>query len=298
MSDDLDWDDLRYFLRAIQAGTLSGAARGLGVEHSTIGRRLTRLEQSLGAALVVRGPDGLKLTRLGTKLLPLVETVERAVAVVRNVAEAERACVRLSVPSGFTKMFTAGIPELRREHPSLSLAIVSGARAVDLKQGEADLALRTGPVTEEDLVTRKLCTVGWSLYASKAYLARRPEPIDPDDLSGHELIGFDRALAGVPAAKWLDERAHDATFVLRSREMTDVLAATVAGIGIAVLPCILGDDEAELMRLTPAVIAKNNVSLVYRREARASEQVRAVARFVARLVGEQAERISGARGHG
>lgn len=148
VSDDLNWDELRYFVRAIQAGTLSGAARVLGVEHSTIGRRLTRLEQSLGAALVVRAPDGLKLTRLGAKLLPLVESVDQAVATVRNAADAEKACVRLAVPSGFTKMFTAGIPDLRREHPGLSLAIVSGARPVDLKHGEADLALRTGPVTE------------------------------------------------------------------------------------------------------------------------------------------------------
>lgn len=97
----------------------------------------------------------------------------------------------------------------------------------------------------------------------------------------------------MPAAKWLEERAHNATLALRSREMTDVLAATLAGIGIAVLPCILGDDEAELIRITPTVVAKNNVSLVYRREARASEHVRMVARFVVRVVGEHAGRIAG-----
>jgi len=86
-ADDLDWDDLRYFLRAASAATLAGAARRMGVEHTTIGRRLASLERGLGAALVLRSPEGLKLTPLGEKVLPLVENVERA---VQQVEEAVR----------------------------------------------------------------------------------------------------------------------------------------------------------------------------------------------------------------
>ena len=83
--DDLNWDDLRYFLRAAQSHTLAGAARALGVEHSTIGRRLAALEQALGAPVVLRNPDGLQLTPLGERLLPLVVEIERGVVAIQDV---------------------------------------------------------------------------------------------------------------------------------------------------------------------------------------------------------------------
>src|SRR5262245_14168671 len=198
-ADDLDWDDLRYFLRAANARTLAGAARRLGVEHSTIGRRLSALERALGAPLVLRGPDGLTLTPLGEEVAPLAAEVERAVLAVCERVVSRREHVRLAVPSGFTGFFAERIAQLRAERPRLLVEILSGARAVDLKRGEADLAIRIGPVTDGDLVMRKLCEVGWSLYASKAYLARHPLPADVHDLSGHEVIVYDGSLAGLRA---------------------------------------------------------------------------------------------------
>ena len=105
--DDLDWDDLRYFLKAAQAKTLVGAARAMGVEHTTIGRRPSALERSLGAALVLRGPDGLTLTPLGEKVMPMIQDIERDVRKVFELAasqtllpcylgDREQALVRLS----------------------------------------------------------------------------------------------------------------------------------------------------------------------------------------------------------
>src|SRR5215471_18191655 len=97
--EELDWNDLRYFLRAAQAGTLAGAARAMGVEHSTIGRRLASLERALGAPLVIRAPDGLHLTPLGKSLLPLVEEVDHAVSAVHGHASQRHARVRLAMPT-------------------------------------------------------------------------------------------------------------------------------------------------------------------------------------------------------
>jgi DNA-binding transcriptional LysR family regulator len=290
---DFDWDDLRYFLRAMQAKTLAGAARAMRVEHTTVGRRLSALERALGAPLVLRGPDGLQLTPLGEQALPLVEEVERAVAKIRALVASQRSRVRLAVPSGFTPFFTEGLARLRAKHPELSLEIVSGSRPVDLKKGEADVALRSGLVADDDLVARKLGVSGWSLYASDAYLARKPGEIDPDDLSEHEIIGYDASLSSVPAAKWIEERATKARIVLRSREMTDMLAAAVSGVGLAVLPCSLADGETTLRRLTPKVVATRDIFLVYRREARLSAEVRAVIQFVADVMREHADRLSG-----
>ena len=294
-ADDLDWDDLRYFLRAAQARTLAGAARAMGVEHTTIGRRISALERSLGAPLVLRGPEGLQLTPLGERLSPLVEEVERAVSAVRDLAASSGTRVRLAVPSGWTGLFAPRLAQLHRDAPGVSLELVSGSRPVDLKKGEADLAIRSGPIGDNDLVVRKLGESGWSLYASPAYLARRPRPRDPDDLAGHDLIGYDAALAAMPSAKWIEARAAGAAIVLRSREMTEMVAAALSGAGLAVLPCMLGDAEPALERLTDRVVATRALSLVYRREARLSAGVRAVIRFVIDTVRGQASLISGVR---
>lgn len=294
-ADQLDWDDLRYFLRAAEARSLAGAARALRVEHTTIGRRLSALERALGAPLVLRRPDGLSLTALGESVLPLVEGVERAVLALREHVTSRRARVRLAVPSGFTQYFTEGIAELCKEHPGLALEIVSGARPVDLKKGEADLAIRSGPIADASLIVRKLFDSGWSLYAAESYLARRPAPRDPDDLTGHDVIGFDASLAATPAAKWMEEHALKATIVLRSREMTDMLTAAKSGVGLAVLPCSLGDEEPALRRLTSEVVATRSISLVYPREARLRPELRIVVRFVLDVMSKHADRFAGVR---
>ena len=208
-----------------------------------------------------------------------------------RAAQATR--VRLAVPSGWANLFAGEIAQLQRDQPGVSLELVSGARPADLKKGEADLALRSGPVADADLVVRSLVESGFSVYASQAYLAQHPAPAQLDDLTGHALIGFDAALAESPAAKWLEARASSGAIVLRSREMADMLAAAISGVGIAVIPCFLGDAEPRLVRLTPEVVASRRFSLVYRREAKLSPHVRAVASWVVEVVQRHARRIAG-----
>lgn len=290
---DLDWDDLRYFLEAARAQTLAGAARKLGIEHTTIGRRLAALERALGAALVLRGPDGLRLTPLGERLLPIAEQIERTVHSLRDLAERGVSRVRLAVPSGFARLFVAGLPALRAQHPDLMLEIVSGARIVDLEQSEADLAVRGAPIEAGDLIARRLCVSGWSLYAAPSYLERHAAPASFDDLSGHDLIGFHASLSQQHAAQWLEQRAGPASVVLRSREMTDLVAAASSGLGLAILPCALADMEGGLVRLTPEVLATSTLSLVYRREMRLSAAVSAVIDFVFEIIGANAALIEG-----
>jgi DNA-binding transcriptional LysR family regulator len=292
-SDHLDWDDLRYFLAAARAKTLAGAARELAVEHTTVGRRLTALERALGAALVLRGSDGLRLTRVGEQLATRVQELERGVQQLRELVVAEGGRVRLAVPSGFTRYFTAGLAQFCREHPGLTLEILSGSEVVDLASGEADLALRSGPITNRELVARKLVDVGFYLYASDAYVSRHGASPDPSDLQGHELIAYHESLARVPAAQWIAVHAAQATVVLRGRELSEMVTAAVAGVGLAVLPCSLADEEPALRRITRQPVASRPLSLVYRREARLSKHTRATIRFVVDLVTQNASRISG-----
>jgi DNA-binding transcriptional LysR family regulator len=165
---DLDWDDLRYLLRAAEAKTLAGAARAIGVRHTTIGRRLSALEHALGKPLVWRGPEGIKLTPLGESVVPLVEDMERTVLAIRDVVAAAKARVRLAMPSGFARIFTTRLGELGRDHPGIALELVSSARPVDLDRGEADLAIRSGPVVRQD----------WEWPSFLVLLATRNLPCD------------------------------------------------------------------------------------------------------------------------
>ena len=293
--DELNWDDLRYFLLAVRARTLAGAARAAGVQHTTIGRRLTALERSLGAPLFRRGPEGLALTPLGETLVPLAHDVERAAVAVRELAASRRARVRVSLPSGFIAFFADELARFGQEHPELTLETFSSGHLLDLRRGEADLAVRVGPVADEDLVARSLGDVGWSLYASPRYLESHPAPSSPEDLAGHKVIAYGAELAALPAAQWLEANAAQATMVLSTNDIAAMVDATISGLGIGMLPCLVADTAPGLMRLTPKVLAQRRLSLVYPRELRVNESVRKVASFLVETMRSRAGRISGSK---
>ena len=165
--EKLDWNDLRYFLAAVRSGTLAGAARALGVKHSTVGRRLTALERALGAAVMIRGEHGLQLTPLGEKLVPHAEAAERSVVELQSQSISEMARVRLYVPTGLAKPLAPYLPQLRRKHPDISLEILSGSLPADLHKGEAELALRVGPIADDTLVAQKIGDLAWSLRSEE-----------------------------------------------------------------------------------------------------------------------------------
>ncbi|RRH93425.1 hypothetical protein EH240_29710 [Mesorhizobium tamadayense] len=263
------------------------------MRHTTIGRRLAALEAALGVSLVVRHPQGVEVTPLGRRLLPLGEDLERAIEAMTALARSGTRRVRLALPTGFSPFFAERMAAFRKTCPDISLELTSGSRRVDLRHGEADLAVRIGTVADETLVARRLCVSGWSLYASRAYLDRHPMPIDPHQLSGHEIIGFHDSLAGVPGARWIEAYGKGATIVLRVAEMTEMLAAALGGAGLAVMPCMLAEPEPRMVRLTPDILGSHPVSLVYRREIGDEAPVRAVIRFVIAVVGDRAALIGG-----
>jgi DNA-binding transcriptional LysR family regulator len=294
--DRLDWNDLRYFLAVARAGTLAGAARALKVKHSTVSRRLTALERAIGAALVIR-EKGVQLTPLGEGLVARAEEVERSVQDLQARAMSQGGSVRVAVPTGFVDLFTPHLAELlaemQRKHPQTSIEFLSAMRPVDLSKGEADLAIRFGPVTGENLVARKIDDIGWSLYASPDYTARRPAPADPRDLSGHDVLGFHPEYSGLPGAKWIAEHGAGANVVLVHLGIKDLVAAAAAGLGLAVLPCFAADREPRLRRLTSEILGRHNLSIVYRREVLLSKPVQTVVRFIASVLRTHARVMRG-----
>jgi DNA-binding transcriptional LysR family regulator len=291
--NEIDWNDLRYFLAAARAKTLAGAARALDVEHSTIGRRLTALEQAMGAPLVTRGPEGLLLTAAGGKVVPLVEEIERAVLAAREIVTADRTRVRLATPSGFSRVLAPHLSAFHARHPGVTIELLGSSRMVDLKKGEADVAIRQGPSEDEELITRRIGEVPWSLFGSDPYLIRRPAPSDPRRLAGHDLLGFEGRLSGVPGARWIEEHGEGANVIMRCRELSDMLAGCVAGLGLAVLPCTAAGLEPSLRRLTGEMLGSSTLWIVYRKEVRVAEPVLAVIELVTEVMRQHLHGVCG-----
>jgi DNA-binding transcriptional LysR family regulator len=289
---EIDWNDLRYFLAAARARTLAGAARALDVEHSTIGRRLTALEQVMGAPLVTRGPEGLVLTAAGEKVVPFAEEMERAVLAAREIVTAQTTRVRLATPSGMSRVLAPHLSAFQARHPGVTIEVLGGSRMLDLKKGEADVAIRQGPSQDEDLIAKRIGEVPWLLYASEAYLSRRPAPPDPGQLAGHDLLGFEASLSGVPGARWLETHGEGANVVMRCREVSDMLAGCVAGLGLAVLPWMAAALEPSLRQVSDQQLGSSTIWIVCRKEMLVAEPVRAVIEFVTEVMREYLQRIT------
>jgi DNA-binding transcriptional LysR family regulator len=282
----VDWNDLRYFLAVQRAGSFAGAARLLAVENSTVGRRIAALESALGITLFRRTPEGLLLTDEGTAVVPLAESMEQAALAIEQRHWGGDArlegTVRLAVSEALSGFIVRRLPLLREVHPGIRVEILSGNQAHDLMRGEADLALRLMRPAQPELVARKLGGIGWSLYAAESYVQARGVP-RLDDLSGHDVVGFDASFSKVPGAVWLAEHAASATTVLLGNSLVSILNALLVGLGIGVLPCFLCEDEPTLRRLTPEVVAVREAFLVANPQAARVGRVRAVMDFVAEV---------------
>jgi DNA-binding transcriptional LysR family regulator len=292
-----DWNDFRYFLAIRRAGTLAGAARDLKVQHSTVGRRLDALEDALGARLFLRTPGGFVPTAAGAAVLPLIEEAERSLVAAGRLARSGddriEGVVRLTTSESFSGLLVRRLAELRDLHPQLIVEVLAGNRSLDLSRGEADLAVRIAATTQPDLICRRIGEAGWSMYAAAGYLARRGAPASPRDLAGHEVIAFDESMANVPGAIWLDRHGAGARVVIRGNSILAVLNAAIVGMGLAVIPCFMGDGETTLTRVTPEVLGTREIWLVSHPDAARSARVRCVIDFVAAVIGEESERLRG-----
>ena len=291
----MNWDDLRFVLALHRQGSVAAAARALKVDPSTIGRRIAALEGELGAQLVVRQPDGMKLTDAGLEAAAAAELMDARLgelaAKVGGAMEVPRGRVRVSATDGFAPLLYGGLAVLREDYPEILVDLTVSSSAVDLARGEADIAIHLFRETRGDLVTRKVCDIGWSLFGTSTYLARKPAAADPCDLAGHEVIGFAEALERAPGARWLAENAGGASIVLRGSSTTAIVNAVKAGMGLGVLPCFSADRSLE--RLTPRVLASSEVFLVTTSDAKSTARVRVVLDALANVFAKERARLAG-----
>ena len=256
-----EWSDLRHFLAVARHGSTLAAARALGVNQSTVHRRLAELERRVGHPLVLRHPTGYRLTETGQSLLPYAQSVENAViALERRIDGLDtglEGTIRLTCPEPIVARLTAS-PLLERFHqryPGLRVEFAMSDRYLDLARGEADVALRSGDPDDPDLVGRKIADSVWAVYASKSYVQHHGRPDSAADLARHSLVGFDGTMAGHRAAKWLAEVAPGATIAARNNSVLGVLLAVKSGVGVAPLPTTIADTDEDLVQVLPPVPA-------------------------------------------
>ena len=257
MARQWQWDDVRIFLAVSHDGTFSGAARALGVDHVTVARRIASLEEHLGAKLLSRTPDGLETTPAGQAIIKQCESMEvAALCVERLIAGQDRRAagqVRVTSTDAMADRFLIPVfVKLHVEHPELQVDLLTGVRKYDIARREADLAVRPSMARPSDagLVCRKLGEVGFSLYASPKYLAKAGTPKRHGGLAGHDLIRFmgTPPLMGPPL---MGESIEGARVSIRTNDHASQVRAAANGLGIADLPCYLGDECRDLVRLWP-----------------------------------------------
>lgn len=228
-----DWNDLRYFLAVTAAGSLSAAARALGVEHTTVSRRIEALEGVLGVRLFDRFARGWSLTEAGQALLPQAQRVETEVhGLLRQASGADGAkgTVRISAPPAIAAQWIAPrLTQLRGQLDGIQIELGAEPAQVDLSRREADIAIRFRRPQSPDLAVRVVANVRYYLSATPEYLAARTE-------AEWEFIGYDESLAETPQQEWLEAFAGARQFIMRSNDLNSIAAAARNGAGIAALP--------------------------------------------------------------
>jgi DNA-binding transcriptional LysR family regulator len=206
--------------------------------------------------------------------------------------------VRLATTESMATFLMAGLVPLRQEHPKIHVQLVVGSAALDLLRRDADLAVRLFREKRPELVTRKIADIGWSLYASRAYVERTGialgADLGPRALAGQPVIGYAGPTARSPGAVWLAEHTRPEDVVLTGESVPSVLNAVKAGLGLSALPCFAAHGDASLVRLTPSLIAHGEAFLVIPPDHRETVRVRLVMDALTALFGRERKMLEGA----
>lgn len=295
-----DWNDLRLVLAISRTGSLTGAAAALGINHSTAFRRLGALEQATAVRLFERLPGGVYApTAAGERMATAAERIEtEAAALDRDIVGRDhRLTGRLRVTASETlayRILTAQIARFRRVHPGITVELAIDNRVLSLSRREADIALRVTRPKEGDLYGRKLADIAWSVYARK-FLASGLPPIRNFRLDRLPLIGWEAGVSGINAADWLARHGAEESYVYRTSSLVNQLVAAKEGIGVAVLPCYLGDPEPDLVRLLPEPVPAldRELWIVTHADLRRTARVRAFFDVVGEGVAGQRNLLAG-----
>jgi len=291
------WDDLKHFLAVARAGQLARAAAQLGVDATTVGRRLRRLERAIGQTLFEQGKDGQALTEAGERLRERAEAMERQVREIETGAEggAELSgSVRISASEGFGTWFVAPrLPALAEAHPRLIVDLVASSGFLNPSRREAGVAILLDRPRKGPLFVRKLTDYRLRLYGARDWLAAHGPVASRADLRRLPLIGYVPDLLYSQELSYLTEIDPALQPRLRSTSITAQHRLVAAGAGVAVLPCFMGDADPSLARLLDEVAVTRSFWLVTHADTRRSARVGAFVDWLVAVVAANQAQLLG-----
>lgn len=255
-TDQISWDHYRTFLAVLDTGSLSAAARSLGLTQPTAGRHIEALEQAFGGPLFLRGAQGLLPTEKARAMHGHARSMAAMSASLARIASGDMEEVRGTVRISASEVIAIEalpkiLADLQEHHPGLEIELSASDTVEDLLNQEADIAVRMTTPRQSALLSRRIGVLPMDLYAHRAYLERHGTPASLADLSRHRMIGFDRQLAYI--REILRDKPHlaDLHFQFRADSNLAQLAAIRAGVGIGICQVALGRADPDLVEVLP-----------------------------------------------
>jgi DNA-binding transcriptional LysR family regulator len=293
----MEWDDLRIVLAVFREGTLSGAARRLGVTHSTVFRRLAAIEEQIGARLFERFRDGYVPTPAGESAAKAAARLEDEVLTLERRLSGQdlrpSGVVRITTTDTLGAILMRHLRPMRTVHPQIQFEITISNAMANLTRREAEIAIRPTPEPPEILVGRRIADIAHAIYGSRAYLSRH----DKKELSAHDWIALDDALASTVIGRWIHENLRAAHITCRVDALPALRDAALAGLGLALLPCYLGDPAPGLCRLAQKTMTepRSALWLLTHDDLRRTARIRATLDFLAKAFASERALFEGTR---
>jgi DNA-binding transcriptional LysR family regulator len=283
----LDWNDVRYFLAVARDGSTLAAAHTLRTSQTTVARRIAALERALGIQLFEKRQAGYALTPAGEEVRGKAENVEAAAEGFAEAASAGARDVTGTVRITSEEIYALSLispllRDLHDQHPEIIVEVDTTSNLRDLGAGEADIALRSSSHEQPArLVGRRLCIDDWTLYCSRDYADRHGRPTTVTELKRHAIVGGGGAKLWQHYQAWLKSLHLEDRVAMHHASSSGLLSAIRSGFGVAVLPCIVGDADPDLIRCIPPRTDHGRVLwLLTHERVRHTPRVRAVIDFL------------------
>ena len=288
----MDWDDIRYFLAVARKGSVRGGSALLGVNHSTVSRRINAFEKKLDVRLFDRLPTGYALTQAGEDMLISGKRIEEEVnAIDRRVIgrDAElKGQIRVTMPAPIVSVLTPDLVTFTERYPGIEIELLISYEEFNLSKREADVAIRITNTPPNHLVGRKVLKYSKAVYGSKKYLTKYRQSGDLESLC---WIGWDSATDD----KWI--RKSEFPYLQIRHQLPDVmsqLAAIKAGLGISILPCFMGDVESDLERVSLGdAIPAWDIWLLTHKDLRDTNRIKIFMKFMVDAIREHNDLLTG-----
>ncbi|EBR8574875.1 LysR family transcriptional regulator [Salmonella enterica subsp. enterica serovar Java] len=279
----VDWQDLKHFVVLARTGSLSAAARELGCDHATVGRRVAALERTLELKLIIRLPRSTFLTQDGLTISRMAEKMEeQSLAILRHARSSRmfQACVRISAPPSIaTYIIAPHITEFNRAFPQITLTLSGESAMAELNRGEADIAIRMIRPQQPDLLTQRIGMMRYALYAAPQHAVLSE--------TKRRFISYDNNYQHQPHQQWLQQLLQGRPVVFQASELFSLQQAARTGLGAVVLPVFVADGDPDLVQVQTSIPApEREIWLVTYTDLARTAVVRAAMNFIINIIGK------------